>query len=67
MTTYRKNAGSSIGNPLGDMPDVRFGLEENTEPIYNNDEINLFENTSMVRRLVEQMETKEVEEKDETQ
>ena len=57
------------------MPDVRFGLEENPEPIYNNDEINLFENTTMVRRLVEQMETKEVEqmetkeveEKDETQ
>ena len=49
------------------MPDVRFGLEENREPIYNNDEMNLFENTSMVRRLVEQMETKEVEEKDETQ
>ena len=67
ISTYRKNAGSSIGNPLGDMPDVRFGLEENREPIYNNDEMNLFENTSMVRRLVEQMETKEVEEKDETQ
>ena len=67
FSTYRKNAGSSIGNPLGDMPDVRFGLEENPEPIYNNDEINLFENTTMVRRLVEQMETKEVEEKDETQ
>ena len=38
------------------------GLEEEEEqPIYNKSEMNLFENTSKVRRLVEQMEKKEVE------
>jgi hypothetical protein len=39
--------------------------EEQKEPIYNKDEITLFENTTMVRTLVEQMEKKEVD-KDET-
>ena len=79
--TYRKNAGSGIGNPRGDMPDVkfglgsrnrkedvdvRFGLEEKQEPTYSKSERNLFENTTMVRRLVEQLEKKEAE-KDEAQ
>jgi hypothetical protein len=47
------------------MPDVRFGMEEQKEPIYNNSELNLFENTTKVRLLVEQMEKKEAD-KDET-
>ena len=59
VNTYRSNAGSSIGNPLGDMPDVRFGLEEVQEPTYSKSETNLFEQTTMVRHLVEQMEKKE--------
>ena len=59
VNTYRKNAGSSIGNPLGDMPDVRFGLEEQKQPIYSNSELTLFENTTKVRRLVEQLEQRE--------
>jgi len=41
------------------------GLEEEQEPIYNKSEIALFENTTKVRRLVEQMQKREVE-KDET-
>ena len=57
--TYRKNAGAGIGNPRGDMPDVRFGLEEQEEPTYNKNETMLYENTTKVRRLVEQMEKKE--------
>ena len=59
INTYRKIAGSSIGNPLGDMPDVRFVLEEEQQPIYTKNEENLFENTTKVRRLVEQLEMKE--------
>jgi len=59
VNTYRSNAGSSIGNPLGDMPDVRFGLEEVQQPTYSKSETNLFEQTSMVRLLVDQMEKKE--------
>ena len=67
ISTYRKLAGSSIGNPRGDTPDVRFGMEEQKEPIYSNSELNLFENTTKVRLLVEQMEKKEKEaDKDET-
>jgi len=65
VSTYRKLAGSSIGNPRSDMPDVRFGMEEQKEPIYSNSELNLFENTTKVRLLVEQMEKKEAD-KDET-
>ena len=41
------------------MPDVRFGLEEVQEPTYSKSETNLFEQTTMVRHLVEQMEKKE--------
>ena len=41
------------------------GLEESKRPTYTNDESVLFENTSKVRRLVEEMERKEVK-KDET-
>jgi hypothetical protein len=43
------------------MVDVRFGLEEKQEPIYNKSEQNLFENTTMVRKLVEELEKKEVD------
>ncbi len=64
--TYRKTAGSSIGNPLGDMPDVRFGLEEQKASIYNRSEKILFENTSKVRKLIAELETKEAK-KDEAQ
>tara|TARA_R110000824_G_scaffold259379_2_gene448136 strand:- start:2105 stop:4066 length:1962 start_codon:yes stop_codon:yes gene_type:complete len=42
------------------------GLEEEKEPTYNKSELNLFENTTKVRRLVEEMEKKEVD-TDETQ
>tara|TARA_Y100000310_G_scaffold191705_1_gene191637 strand:- start:1386 stop:3353 length:1968 start_codon:yes stop_codon:yes gene_type:complete len=42
------------------------GLEEKKQPIYNKSEITLYENTTKVRRLVEQMQKKEAEE-DETQ
>ena len=41
------------------------GLEEQKAPIYNKNETALFENTTKVRMLVEQMEKKEVVE-DET-
>jgi hypothetical protein len=41
------------------------GLEEQIAPTYNDDETVMFENTTKVRRLVEQMERKEVS-KDET-
>ena len=60
VNTYRTNAGSGIGNqyPRAKKTDVRFGLEEETGSIYNDNEANLFENTSKVRRLVEEMENK---------
>ena len=45
--------------------DVRFGLEEKKQPTYSTSETILFENTSKVRMLVNQMEKKEVK-KDET-
>ena len=56
--TYRKNAGSGIGNPRArsGKTDVRFGLEESGVSTYNSDEKVLFENTTKVRRLVEQLE-----------
>ena len=38
---------------------MRFGLEEQEEPTYNKNETVLYENTTKVRRLVEQMEKKE--------
>jgi hypothetical protein len=62
--TWRKNAGTGIGNPgtRSGKTDVRFGLEEQKDPTYNKSEINLFENTTMVRRLVEQMDKKEAKE-----
>jgi len=48
------------------LPDMRalVGLEENVKPTYTRNEQVLFENTTMVRSLVEQMESKE-EDKDE--
>ena len=62
--TWRKNAGTGIGNPgtRSGKTDVRFGLEEQKQSTYNRDEINLFENTTKVRLLVEQMEKKEAPE-----
>jgi len=59
--TWRSLAGSGIGNPgtRSGKTDVRFGMEERRLPTYNKDEVNLFENTNKVRRLVEQMELKE--------
>ena len=38
---------------------MRFGLEEVQQPTYSKSETNLFEQTSMVRLLVDQMEKKE--------
>jgi len=66
--TWRKNAGSGIGNPLArsGKTDVRFGLEENSEPTYSSEEVLLYENTTKVRALVEQLEAKEAN-KDEAQ
>lgn len=66
INTYRKTAGSSIGNPMGDMPDVRFGLEEQKASIYNRSEKILFENTSKVRKLIAELEKNEAK-KDEAQ
>ena len=60
VNTPRKNRGSGIGNPWGDMPDVRFGLEESKAPTYNS-ETRLLESTYAVRRLVQQLENKEAE------
>ena len=48
------------------MPDVRFGLEEQKASIYNRSEKILFENTSKVRKLIAELETKEAK-KDEAQ
>ena len=42
--------------PDGYISDVRFGLEEEVEPTYSVNERTLFEQTSKVRRLVEQIE-----------
>mgnify|MGYP006411228143 FL=1 len=41
------------------------GLEEKKESTYNKSEVRLIENTTRVRRLVEQLEQKEAQ-KDET-
>ena len=67
VNTWRTNAGSGIGNPStrSNKTNVRFGLEEKKQPTYTRNETTLFENTSMVRMLVNQMENKEAE-KDET-
>jgi len=65
LNTYRSTVGAGVGNPRGDMPDVRFGLEEQDTPTYSKSERILFENTNKVRRLVEQMKKKEAS-KDET-
>jgi len=61
INTWRKNAGTGIGNPgtRSGKTDVRFGLEEQEGSTYNKDERTLYENTTKVRRLVEQMEKKE--------
>ena len=63
VNTYRTNAGSGIGNPLArsGKTDVRFGLEEQPAPTYNSNEMVLLENTTKVRRLVEQLEVKEAD------
>ena len=42
--------------PDGYTSDVRFGLQEEVEPTYSVNERTLFEQTSKVRRLVEQIE-----------
>ena len=65
--TYRQNAGSGMGNPLGDMSaaSLGYGSKRRKESIYNKNETRLVENTVQVRRLVEQLEKKEAE-KDET-
>lgn len=41
-----------------DLRALVVGLEENVEPTYTKDEVILFENTTKVRRLVEQIESK---------
>ncbi len=66
--TWRKNAGTGIGNPSvrSGKTDVRFGLEEKQEPTYYKNEATLYENTTKVRKLVEEMEKKEAR-KDEAQ
>ena len=38
--------------------EVRMGLEEQKQPTYNKNELTLFENTTKVRMLVEQLESK---------
>tara|TARA_R110000796_G_scaffold13206_1_gene42942 strand:- start:812 stop:2794 length:1983 start_codon:yes stop_codon:yes gene_type:complete len=60
--TWRKNAGSGIGNPStrNHKTDVRFGLEETSEATYTSDERILFENTTKVRMLVEQLRLEEL-------
>ena len=67
VNTPRQNRGSGMGNPRGDMPDVTLGMssKRRNESIYNKSELRMIENTVKVRRLVEQLETKETE-KDET-
>ena len=62
-----RNTSRTVRQGMLDMPDFRalVGLEEEKEPTYNKSELTLFENTTKVRRLVEQMEKREVE-KDET-
>ncbi len=61
LSTHRKLAGSSVGNLTKTMPDVRFGLEEKKQPTYSRNETILFENTSKVRMLVNEMENKEAD------
>jgi len=61
LSTHRKLAGSSVGNLANATPDVRFGLEEKKQPTYSRNETTLFENTSKVRMLVDEMENKEAE------
>ena len=65
-SSKRSRTGASIGNPHGDMPGSTFGVKRRHESIYNKSERKLMENTTRVRKLVEQMEKKEAE-KDETQ
>ena len=61
VNTWRTNAGTGIGNPStrSKKTDVRFGLEEKSASIYSDNEVTLFENTTKVRRLVEEMERKD--------
>jgi hypothetical protein len=54
------------GKTTTDQLKRNIGLEEDNKPTYNRNEQALFENTTKVRRLVEQLEAKEVD-KDETQ
>ena len=51
--------------PQGYIADVRFGLQEQKQSIYNKNEIKMIENTMNVRKLVEQLEKREAED-DET-
>tara|TARA_R110002110_G_scaffold11263_6_gene54489 strand:+ start:182 stop:1963 length:1782 start_codon:yes stop_codon:yes gene_type:complete len=56
--TPEKPRGKSMRStrPDGVISDVRFGLQEEVEPTYSVNERTLFEQTSKVRRLVEQIE-----------
>tara|TARA_R110000751_G_scaffold29617_1_gene76082 strand:- start:842 stop:2365 length:1524 start_codon:yes stop_codon:yes gene_type:complete len=56
--TPEKPRGKSMRStrPDGIISDVRFGLQEEVEPTYSVNERTLFEQTSKVRRLVEQIE-----------
>ena len=65
-SSKRSRTGASIGNPHGDMPGSTFGVKRRHESIYNKSERKLMENTTRVRKLVEQLEKREAE-KDETQ
>jgi len=69
IKTLHKNEASGFSDrakrPQGYITDVRFGLEEQQQPTYTDDEAVLFRNTTKVRRLVEEMERKE-DKKDET-
>ena len=47
--------------PQGYIADVRFGLEEQKQSIYNKNEIKMIENTMSVRKLVAELEKKEAE------
>ena len=60
-----RGATSRARKPQGHIPDVRFGLEEQKDPIYSMSEHRLMENTHNVRKLVQELEMKEAT-KDET-
>jgi len=65
LRSDRSTTGASVGNIR--MPDFRslVGLEEQKHSIYSKSEELMFENTTKVRKLIEQLEKKEAD-KDET-